>query len=303
VAHRRSHLADLLSVVLAAGAGATAPASAQAGVAPRSTRVDPAASATVAPGTNPSTLDAGRPAEGGGRLLREGSYLVEIKGILHRRPPSSGWWHFQIGLDVPGQASPDLPILPCSLLARMQELVESAPGQETFELTAEIFEYRGRNYLLPTHGPRLLKDASPRTAPDHDEPGAAGPSGDTAQEILRDLDRAVGPVPGAPGTAPEVAQPQGLLTPDTIVLWRRGHMMREPQGAWSFVFDADANGLADPPVILLPCLRLERMERYAQRSTTDAPLLVSGRVHSYHGRSYLLPTAFRIPRERTPLRP
>ena len=80
-------------------------------------------------------------------------------------------------------------------------------------------------------------------------------------------------------------------------------MVRDGGGAWLFLFDADASGLADPPMILLPCLLLERMERYAQRAESHAPMLLSGRVFRYHQVNYLLPTTFQIPRERTPLRP
>jgi hypothetical protein len=48
---------------------------------------------------------------------------------------------------------------------------------------------------------------------------------------------------------------------------------------------------------------LERIETYVQRAGSTAPVLLSGRVHAYEGRGYLLPTVFQIPRERTMLRP
>ena len=88
-----------------------------------------------------------------------------------------------------------------------------------------------------------------------------------------------------------------------MVLWRRGRIVRDGGGAWLFLFDADASGLADPPMILLPCLLLERMERYAQRAAPEAPMLLNGRVFRYHERNYLLPSVFQIPRHRTPLHP
>jgi hypothetical protein len=53
----------------------------------------------------------------------------------------------------------------------------------------------------------------------------------------------------------------------------------------------------------MPCLLLERMEDYARRAGRTAPLLLSGEVYRYHGRGYVLPTLFRIPSQRTVLRP
>ncbi len=53
----------------------------------------------------------------------------------------------------------------------------------------------------------------------------------------------------------------------------------------------------------MPCMLLEELEQHAQRSSPDAPLLVSGRVYRYRGRNYLLPTMFQVPRDHTALRP
>ena len=89
----------------------------------------------------------------------------------------------------------------------------------------------------------------------------------------------------------------------TILIQRRGSISRTPGGAWSFVLDADAEGLEDPPLTLLPCLLLHKIEEHTRRSGGNAPALISGRVYVYQGRNYLLPTTFRIPRERTKLNP
>ena len=87
------------------------------------------------------------------------------------------------------------------------------------------------------------------------------------------------------------------------MMWRRGWMVRQPEGNWSFVFQADATGLGDPPMLLMPCLLLEEMEAHAQRSGPDSPLLISGRVYRYRGRNHLLPTMFQVPRDHSALRP
>ena len=52
----------------------------------------------------------------------------------------------------------------------------------------------------------------------------------------------------------------------------------------------DASGLADPPMRLLPCLLLERIEDYARREGSNSPALLSGPVYLFGGKNYLLPT-------------
>ena len=93
------------------------------------------------------------------------------------------------------------------------------------------------------------------------------------------------------------------MTEGTILLSRRGKIRRAGAGAFIFVFDADAEGLADPPMPLLPCLLLERLELHAHLTGERAAILLSGRVHTFRGQNYLRPTLYRVPRERTILTP
>ena len=233
-------------------------------------------------------------------LLREGTFMVQAKGSL-QRGEQPGVWVFRIARDDPSKEMFELTLLPCTLLASLEQLVESMPDEQiVFDLTGQVFVYRGRNFLMPTHAPRLVDYVAPSRPDDLDDRAAA--RADSAESILRDLDRAVGPLVHSPrrATADTTNQP---IAPGTMVLWRHGWMVREPAGAWSFVFAADATGLSDPPMILLPCRMLEDMERHALRSSQDEPLLVSGRVTRYRGRNYMLPTMFRIPRYTSALRP
>ena len=233
-------------------------------------------------------------------LLREGTFMLQVKGSL-QRGEQPGVWVFRIARDDPGTELLELTLMPCTLLASLEQLVESMPDEQiAFDLTGQVFVYRGRNFLMPTHAPRLV-DYVPPSRPDDIDLQAAAPA-DSAEAILRDLDRAVGPLVLSPrrAAADTTSQP---VAPGTMVLWRHGWMVREPGGAWLFVFGADATGLGDPPMILLPCRMLEDMERHALRSSPDKPLLLSGRVTRYRGRNYLLPTMFRIPRYTSALRP
>ncbi len=276
----------------------------------------------AAPPQPPAESEAAAPAavlpSGGSPLLREGSYLIQVRGRM-RRGDEDGWWRFQVAGDEAG-AGYELAVLPCTLLSRMERLVELSPERSfVFDLTGQVLVYRARNYLLPTHAPRLTIPAAPAepAAAPHDgeaEPGAPGGAADTAarepdaagraspleespEGILRRLDESVGPVVRSPRTGESAATPDG--PPEgSFVMWRRGWIARDHAGAWTFVFESDARGLADPPLVLLPCQLLERMEEYAERSGPVAPMLVSGRVYRSERRAYLLPSAFMVPRDR-----
>ena len=178
----------------------------------------------------------------------------------------------------------------------MAQIAERAGGDTVFELTGEIFAYRGVNYLLPTHSPRVAAYAPP--------PGVEVPveRPEAPENIINQLERRVGPVPRLPAGAVEMDDVQRHLREGSLVTWRRGWISREPDGSWAFTFAADANGGEDPALVIMPCLLLERLELLVETAGPRLALLVSGRVYRYNRRAYLLPTAFQVPRERTPLR-
>lgn len=77
----------------------------------------------------------------------------------------------------------------------------------------------------------------------------------------------------------------------TLLLRRPARMLRNAQGAWALVFDNDdTDSFADDGLIVLPCRALMRMEQWAMQQGDAARFLVSGRVYTYEGQSYLLPT-------------
>ncbi len=266
-------------------------------------------------GAPPATAPAGEtsPARTAGRrlpLLREGSQLVGVTGLM-QRDASTGSWHLLLNPLTERGPRYELIVLPCTLLGEIERIAESVPGPDVvFEVTGQVYVFRGRNYFLPTHAPRVTgyEQSPPQTqdAAEAETERTKDADDDSVQAIVRQLERAVGPV--ARSTATDVAPAPAthstkLLREGTVLLDRRGRLRRDEGGAWMFVFDVDASGLADPPMILLPCLLLERMEQYARIVGIAPPLLVSGHVHVYGGRNYLLPTVYRIPRERTPLEP
>lgn len=276
------------------------------------------------------------------RLMREGSFLVQVKGRLVR-DDATGWWRFIVQDDRPQIAGQSFRMLPNTRLGEMERMAESmADSQVLFELTGEVFAYQGRNYLLATHSPLVSVDPaaaiaeaeskataaatgagrlsdqrqsarspgppSPTRTPATPAPANAAPqtqTEDSAEDIVAELEQAVGPLARSIDLPAEQQQDQvaTMMREGTMITARRGHMMRDRSGVWLFVFDADASGQNDPPMMLVPCALLERMRQYTTQSTTKAAMLVSGRVFAYRSRNYLLPTVFRIPSERTPLTP
>ena len=260
----------------------------------------------TAQGAAPSTPAAQttKPSTPVGPLLREGSYLVEVRGTM-RLNEATNWWQFTIDREDPKHPAYELALLPCQLMADMRRITEGMSRQQVvFETTGQVFVYRGRNFFLPTHAPHVVGIAEPTATPAPQERPDEGSNADSAEAILRSLQQAVGEVARNPAVGGGAATGEVELIPEgTQVVARRGRMSRGPRGTWWFTFDADVDGLVDPPMVLLPCLLRERMERYAERSGGRAAMLLSGRVYLYEDRNYILPTMFQIPRERTALRP
>lgn len=115
----------------------------------------------------------------------------------------------------------------------------------------------------------------------------------------------VTPVPRATGIAPEVERVTSEREEGQFIMTRRARMIRDSAGAWMIVFESDRDGLADPPMYLMPCRLLERAESvFAEQTHSDSIVfLVSGEVFRYHGTSYLLPTLLRPDRSRNNLQP
>lgn len=107
---------------------------------------------------------------------------------------------------------------------------------------------------------------------------------------------AVAPDANVVGTAPGASQRTQLKREGTFVITRRGRMVRAAGGAtaWMIAFDADASGLSDPPMYLMPCQMLEDMEQIVQQQGDAVVFVISGQVFVYHGANYVLPTLMKL---------
>ena len=248
--------------------------------------------------------------------LPEGTFLIERPGHLVGAPGGRTVFVPTAEDRVAGEGP--MLILPTASLERLALGVTGRGERPAVRVSGEVFVYHGRSHLLMTSF--LLGHAEPEAddadaqADDAAEPGDATADDTVAEEpadegapesllddpdvrgLLEELegdrpadrdDRRADPVLEAREAAPGVAPaPDG-----TPVLRRRGRLVRTGEGAWAFVFDNDLDDpISGEAMIVMPCRLLERMERRALVEADAFELRVSGRVHTFEGQAYLLPT-------------
>jgi hypothetical protein len=101
----------------------------------------------------------------------------------------------------------------------------------------------------------------------------------------------VPPVDSSTGTAAVApgAQQINVIREGTFLVDRTGRLTKSADGQnWEFTFEADSRAMQDPPVIILPNLKLMAMEQAVQSSNRDVRFRVTGMVTEYNGRNYLL---------------
>lgn len=291
-------------------------------LAPRGPEVDsigpttPPASTPVQPGLRgmgaiPGLMDADYRVTRG-QVLREGTFLVARRGSMLRIP--SGEWVFVFHKDDRGNAERPMILLPSQGLSRMQQAAGERPQDNVFTVSGQVFAYHSRNYLLPDVFSVATAGAGAEASG-----GAGGEGGGAApspvddpgvQSLIKELERERDRPrtislrnggKGAPGKGGEGApaasgDPAGVLGEGTFLIRRRGRLVRQGGGEWALVFDADAaaDAAADPPMVVAPCMNLERMEALAASQGEALGFEVSGRVLTYQGRNYLSPGLFQV---------
>ncbi|MFM9994331.1 MAG: hypothetical protein ACKVU4_00875 [Phycisphaerales bacterium] len=266
-------------------------------------------------------MDAATLGVPGAPLRREGTFLVRQRGSMVKL--RTGDWVIAFQRDGKGLPERPMILVRSANLARMEQLGGTEPEAQTFVVTGQVFVYRGVNFLLPTIPPVLSRPepgGGGRGEPGAPEPAKAEPgtaagaaSGDdpSTEELLRALEaqrdrpRGLGlaRAPGEP-TAPAGATGDGarkdrtptILTEGTMLIRRRGRLVRTAGGDTALLFDTDADGSApaDPTMVLAPCLMLERMEQIALDRGESMVFEVSGRVLAYQGRNHIVPTMFQV---------
>ena len=98
------------------------------------------------------------------------------------------------------------------------------------------------------------------------------------------IDKTTGPGAVAPGAPTQTVMREGSYIVDRI-----GRMNRSADGQQQeFIFDSDGKALKDPPVVLLPNLKLMAMETAVKGSSRDLRFRITGVITEYNGRNYVL---------------
>lgn len=82
-------------------------------------------------------------------LRREGEFTALRRGRLVRTPNSANQMMFVFEVD--SRLSPEAPmvLMPCQTLESMERIIAERGDKIVFELSGQVFIYRGTNYLLP----------------------------------------------------------------------------------------------------------------------------------------------------------
>ncbi len=93
---------------------------------------------------------------------------------------------------------------------------------------------------------------------------------------------------GAGAVAP-AAPVVNVLREGTFLVDRVGRLNRSADASQAeLVFESDGTALQDPPLVIIPNLKLMQIEDAAANSTRDLRFRVSGMVTEYRGRNYVL---------------
>jgi hypothetical protein len=93
---------------------------------------------------------------------------------------------------------------------------------------------------------------------------------------------------GLEAVAPGAAN-AGTLREGSDIIDRVGRLQKTADGQWEeFVFDGDGRSLKDPPVFILPNLKLMLMETKFGDANRDLRFRITGTVTEYRGHNYIL---------------
>ena len=236
-------------------------------------------------------------------LLPEGSFLSGQEGTLVLTTAGDRLFVFLPGENETSSITAMI-LVPCGELARMERAAREACSEyPVFKVTGQILVYHRRNYLLPTAWTQREPDQTPIEQP----PPPSTPLGDDEDisALIRELEQSRDSPRSAlrrgdrfwlaPSRTPDQEHSRAPIADGTMISRRTGRLVR--QGVvWTIVFDNSPaqTEAKDAPLVLLPCLNHERLERLAARRADEFRVEVSGRVFAYGKRNFLLPSVFQI---------
>jgi hypothetical protein len=275
-------------------------------------------------------------------LLPEGTYFRRAPGRLLPRPEGGEGRGLRFLPDDFGDdPKAAIPLAPSPALEDGESLFAAGPvagdglGQSvTVELSGELLTYRGRNWILADfivplrRAPLALPEGADVDIPvDPADPVAGAASEqdvigaqtdsderDLAADLERRLRSRLGPVgrslkagtasgPDA-GAAPSLESAAERLREPERLIRRRGAVIRDNDtGGWRFVPVTQDGGAPDPPMRILASAIVENLERTVRSAEGPKALLLTGRVTTYRGETWLRLATFETPRAGASLRP
>jgi len=249
--------------------------------------------------------------------LREGTYLVDRVGRLTR---SSDGLRAEFTFDSDPNATKVIPIqvLPNRELMAMENAVAGTSRDLAFRITGVLTEYHGHNcVLLEKAEAASTIAAEPAAAPDSDPAVAVAPPPITppatqpsvrslsADQLLSQMLKPGNPSAARPlqaiddGPIVDASSGAGAVAPGaptlnvlregTYLADRVGRLNRTSDGSQAeLTFDSDGKAMKDPPVLILPNLKLMAMENAVIGTNRDLRFRITGVVTEYRGRNYVL---------------
>jgi len=237
-----------------------------------------------------------------GRLLPEGSFIVQLKGLIHAA--SQGAWIFEPTDLIDESTIKPMIVLPSQTLTRLIQIVGLDAEHKNVALTGEVLLYRGRNYLLIS---AITTDAAEETETETeptqeptdvtDDLDLEDPLSQSVQDLINQLEEArhadrtiLQPVTANIGSG-RAPVPEGRT-----FMRRSARLTYLAAGEIAVTFDNDPDFVIEAPLVVLPSFLLEQMEQIVENHGDALPVRVSGQSYAYNGRSFIKPTSIVIQR-------
>ncbi len=233
------------------------------------------------------------------RVVADGRFLVGVRGRLERVADQQ--WEVVIENSAAlGIDSTRMVMHPSARLMEMGRIASGRSHGVGFEINGQVFLYKGKNYLLAMSFEVLRVDSQGRLPEESEIAPAPGDGlaveGTDVDSMLKSLSPREREVMEEGVMGREEGVRIAPLREGTMVVSRMGRLVSRIEGGWEFRIDADTDGGADqdPPVTVLPCAMLERIELAVESRPEATRLTVSGSVFVHQGENYLLPAMMLI---------
>jgi len=225
-------------------------------------------------------------------LLKEGSVITEASGTMVRLHKNDVIL-FQIDSTDKKDGTNSLVVLPNKRLEEI-ELALQEDENSDFLISGDVYLYKNENYLLIS-GALLVESFAPRNNPTFEpiNPNAEslpeGMDDDSIDDIVRELEEAVGPIVKSIRLSKKFPKKNGMKEKSkTRINSRRCLLSRSSEGAWIANFVSVDSKTNETPCIILPGEEFARLTKWAGGNDSTTPVLLTGKITNYHGHSFLV---------------